>query len=43
MVKTSKTELRDDFDRHGWMSPLNHDAIWAFWRELYPDMEGDLG
>ncbi|MCJ8141276.1 replication initiation protein [Falsirhodobacter halotolerans] len=28
--------LRDDFERHGWMSALNADAIRAFWQDLYP-------
>ncbi|MEL7151396.1 MAG: replication initiation protein [Pseudomonadota bacterium] len=28
---------RDDFDRHGWMSPLNAEAIQSFWAELDPD------
>jgi len=27
---------RDDFERHGWMSPLNAQAIAAFWEELHP-------
>lgn len=29
--------LRADFERHGWMSPLNAEAIFAFWQELIPD------
>lgn len=28
---------RADFESHGWMSPLNAEAIVAFWAELYPD------
>ncbi len=28
---------RGDFERHGWMSALNRDAIEAFWRDLFPD------
>lgn len=28
---------RADFERHGWMSPLNAKAIRAFWQELSPD------
>lgn len=28
--------LREDFERHGWMSGLNADAIAAFWQELSP-------
>jgi hypothetical protein len=27
---------RDDFERHGWMSALNAEAIAAFWAELVP-------
>ncbi|PZX14501.1 replication initiator protein [Palleronia aestuarii] len=27
---------RADFERHGWMSPLNVDAIFAFWDEMAP-------
>lgn len=30
---------RDDFERHGWMSALNAQAIWAFWQELSPDID----
>ena len=29
--------LRDDFDRHGWTSALNAEAIFAFWQEMAPD------
>jgi hypothetical protein len=29
--------FRADFERHGWMSPLNADAIHTFWSELAPD------
>ncbi len=28
---------RADFEQHGWMSALCHDAICAFWAELVPD------
>ncbi len=28
--------LRDDFERHGWMSALNAAAIQAFWEDLHP-------
>ncbi|MEI4487851.1 replication initiation protein [Frigidibacter sp. MR17.14] len=27
---------RDDFERHGWMSALNAEAIRTFWEELHP-------
>lgn len=30
--------LRDDFDRHGWMSPLNAGRIVAFWAEMTPGL-----
>ena len=36
--------MRQDFERFGWMSPLNADAIAAFWAELDPgvlDAESD--
>ena len=29
--------LRDDFERHGWMSALNHAAICDFWVDLFPE------
>ncbi|MEL7133189.1 MAG: replication initiation protein, partial [Pseudomonadota bacterium] len=29
--------LRDDFDRHGWTSALNAQAIYDFWQDLMPD------
>lgn len=36
--------LRDDFDRHGWMSPLNAARIVDFWAEMSPGlMEGIEG
>ncbi|TRD15665.1 replication initiation protein [Palleronia caenipelagi] len=28
---------RDDFERHGWMSALNHAEICAFWNDIVPD------
>lgn len=34
--------LREDFERHGWMSPLNAARIAAFWEEMSPGlMAGD--
>jgi hypothetical protein len=30
-------DLRDDFERHGWMSALNAVAIVGFWRDLFPE------
>jgi hypothetical protein len=32
----SDAAARADFERHGWMSPLNADAIVAFWDEMVP-------
>jgi hypothetical protein len=32
----SKAAHRDDFERHGWMSALNADRIFAFWDEMVP-------
>ena len=29
-------KARDDFERHGWMSPLNADRVTAFWLEMAP-------
>ncbi|MDQ7774951.1 MAG: replication initiation protein [Paracoccus aminovorans] len=34
--------LRDDFDRHGWMSPLNAARIVAFWAEMSPGLMAGL-
>ncbi|NDW00432.1 replication initiation protein [Salipiger sp. PrR002] len=33
---------RDDFERHGWMSALNAEAIVAFWEELSPGAFEDI-
>ncbi|EPX75426.1 replication initiation protein [Salipiger mucosus] len=33
---------REDFERHGWMSALNAEAIVAFWKELSPEAFDDL-
>ncbi|GAA4226972.1 replication initiation protein [Sagittula sp. NFXS13] len=35
-------DLREDFERHGWMSALNAEAIRAFWEELSPGAFDDL-
>lgn len=37
MASLSEGSARSDFERHGWMSALNRDAIEAFWRDLFPD------
>lgn len=34
--------LRDDFERHGWMSPLNSARIAAFWEEMSPGLLAGL-
>lgn len=36
MSQLDSSEARSDFERHGWMSPLNARAILAFWQELDP-------
>ncbi|MEL6957358.1 MAG: replication initiation protein [Pseudomonadota bacterium] len=38
----SDAAARADFERHGWMSPLNAQAIRAFWAELAPEAFGAL-
>lgn len=35
LLKGSPERL--DFERHGWMSPMNADAIRTFWEDLKPD------
>ena len=30
-------DARDDFERHGWMSVLNHADICEFWQDLFPN------
>ncbi len=34
---------RDDFERHGWMSALNAEAIVAFWEEVHPGAFDGIG
>ncbi|UWQ19836.1 replication initiation protein [Jannaschia sp. M317] len=31
-----------DFERHGWMSALNAQAVFDFWQELYPEAFAEL-
>lgn len=38
MRQLPEARLRDDFERHGWLSPLNADRIARFWREMAPEM-----
>lgn len=40
MGKLSEGWQRDDFVRHGWMSPLNAESIADFWAEISPEMFG---
>jgi hypothetical protein len=37
MSMLSQNNARDDFERHGWMSALNRDAIEMSWRDLFPE------
>lgn len=37
MSSLTQNSARDDFDKHGWMSALNRDAIERFWRDLFPE------
>ena len=37
MASLTDDMTRGDFERHGWMSGMNRDAIEAFWRDLYSD------
>ncbi|MFC3168854.1 MULTISPECIES: replication initiation protein [Paracoccus] len=42
MSQLPEARLRDDFERHGWLSPLNAARIARFWREMVPEMfEGE--
>lgn len=34
----TNARLREDFERHGWMSPLNAERIAGFWEEISPDL-----
>ena len=38
LIQLSDPVSRSDFEQHGWMSPLNADAIFAFWQDLDPDL-----
>lgn len=42
LSQVADAEARADFERHGWMSSRNRQAIAGFWRELFPAaFEGD--
>ena len=34
---------RADFERHGWMSPLNAARIAAFWEDMSPGLFAEMG
>ena len=42
MRQLSDAKLRDDFERHGWMSPLNAEGVAAFWAEMSPEIFGSI-
>ncbi len=37
LTQLESAAARDDFERHGWMSALNYQAIVAFWDEMAPE------
>ncbi|MFC3631188.1 replication initiation protein [Paracoccus angustae] len=38
MSQLPDARLRDDFERHGWMSPLNATRVAQFWRDMAPGL-----
>ncbi|MFD2816205.1 hypothetical protein ACFSYD_22755 [Paracoccus aerius] len=38
MSQLADARLRDDFQRHGWMSPLNAARIVEFWQDMSPEL-----
>ena len=38
LSQLSEANARDDFERHGWTSALNAEAIFAFWEDLEPGL-----
>ncbi len=38
LSQLTQAKDRDDFERFGWMSALNADAIFAFWEDIYPEI-----
>lgn len=42
MARLKDPKRLADFERHGWMSPLNAAAIFAFWEELEPGIFDDI-
>ncbi|WP_424944880.1 replication initiation protein [Aliiroseovarius crassostreae] len=41
MSQLADPDARDDFERHGWTSALNVEAIFAFWEEMEPGIFDD--
>jgi len=42
MSQLSSASLREDFDKHGWLSPLNAPRVIAFWDEMSPGLFDDV-
>ncbi|MFN3525154.1 MAG: replication initiation protein [Paracoccus sp. (in: a-proteobacteria)] len=42
LSQLTETAARADFERHGWMSPLNASRIAAFWQDMSPGLFNDL-
>ncbi|MDF3607054.1 hypothetical protein PE067_13480 [Paracoccus sp. DMF-8] len=42
MRQLPDANLRDDFERHGWMSPLNAEGVAAFWADMSPEIFGSI-
>ncbi|MDA8586549.1 replication initiation protein [Rhodobacteraceae bacterium] len=40
LSRLSDPVARADFERHGWMSPLNAEAVISFWDDLDPEFAG---
>lgn len=38
LMQLADASLREDFEKHGWMSPLNSARIAAFWEEMSPGL-----
>ncbi|RKS43210.1 replication initiator protein [Paracoccus pantotrophus] len=38
LAQLSDARMREDFEKHGWMSPLNAIRIAAFWEEMSPGL-----
>ncbi|GLK65299.1 replication initiation protein [Paracoccus kondratievae] len=38
LAQLSDARMREDFEKHGWMSPLNANRIAAFWAEMSPGL-----